>query len=187
MNTFETVNMDRNQVILVDENDNAIGVMDKLLAHQNGGQRHRAFSIFILNNKDEILLQRRASTKYHAASLWSNTCCSHPEPEEDTKVSAHRRLKEELCLDIEELHHIGRIEYKAGVGNGLTEWEIDHLFLGKYHDQPIKPNPLEVSDTCWLPINTLLSKLKKEPKHFTPWLSFMLPSLQQGLNRTHVK
>jgi isopentenyl-diphosphate delta-isomerase len=176
----------RDKVILVDKDDNAIGVADKLLAHQHGGSRHRAFSIFILNEKNEILLQQRASTKYHAANLWSNTCCSHPQPNESIKLSAQQRLKEELGLKAD-LHHIGTVEYKTEVTENLTEWEIDHLFLGRYNGQTLSLNPAEVSDIRWITIDKLLKNLEEEPKHFTPWLAFILPQLKNSLECIHIE
>ncbi len=154
--------------------------MDKLLAHQHGGHRHRAFSIFILNDRNEILLQKRASAKYHAANLWSNTCCSHPQPDEDTLVSAHRRLKEELGLDLK-IHSIGTVEYKIEVGNNLTEWEVDHLFIGRYNGEIILPSPAEVSDIYWITANKLQKSIKETPDKFTPWLPFIFQKLNTAL------
>src|SRR5690606_31322221 len=113
-------------VILVNEQDEELGAMEKLIAHQQG-LLHRAFSIFIVNDKNEILLQQRADDKYHSGGLWSNACCSHPSPGENTLQAAHRRLQEELGFDCE-LHSLSQLRYKADVGNGLVENEYDYIF-----------------------------------------------------------
>jgi len=121
-------------VVLVDENDNEIGVEEKINAHRKG-LLHRAFSIFVFNSKNELLLQKRAADKYHSGGLWSNTCCSHPRPGENLKDAAHRRLQEEMGFDCS-LREVFSFLYKKSFDNGLTEHELDHVFFGKFDGIP---------------------------------------------------
>ncbi len=158
-------------VILVDENDQAIGVMDKLEAHQKG-LLHRAFSAFIFNNAGQLLLQRRAWEKYHSANLWTNTCCSHPQPEECTREAAERRLKEEMGIETN-LEKKFDFIYKAQLDNHLIEYEFDHVFIGKYDRQPIL-NPKESSDYKWITIKNLNAEIKLYPKEYTEWLKIAI-------------
>lgn len=158
-------------VILVDDNDNPIGTAEKLHAHRNN-LCHRAFSVFILRSaaKMEVLLQQRAAQKYHSPLLWTNTCCSHPRPEEELSQAANRRLKEEMGI-IAPLRHLGWFHYIAHFENGLVENEIDHVFIGFMDEnQAIHPNPEEVQDYQWVTIEQLQQELKRDPKRFTPWL-----------------
>jgi isopentenyl-diphosphate Delta-isomerase len=136
------INME-DQVILVDENDNEVGAMPKLEAHQKG-ILHRAFSIFIFNSKGEVLLQQRSSKKYHSANLWSNTCCSHPLPGEAVKTAAQRRLMEEMGMT-SNLTSVFNFIYKATLSNSLFEYEYDHVFFGVSELPPII-NQEEVRD-----------------------------------------
>jgi len=154
-------------VILVDKNDNQIGIKEKLEAHR-GANLHRAFSIFIFNDKNQLLLQQRALSKYHSAGLWTNTCCSHPKPEEKTIDSAHRRLKEEMGFDCD-LVEVFSFKYKAAFDNGLIENEFDHVFIGKYNKNPI-PNSLEVNTYKWVDIKWLEKDIKNNPEIYTTWL-----------------
>jgi len=153
-------------VILVDENDKEIGIEEKMKAHQEG-KLHRAFSVFIFNSSGKMLLQKRANGKYHSGGLWTNTCCSHPRPEESIEKAAHRRLKEELGFDCE-LKELSHFIYKAKLDHGLTEHEFDHVFIEKY-DGEIIPNKNEVSDTMWISIGALKEEIKKHPENFTEW------------------
>ncbi|MGC8676082.1 MAG: isopentenyl-diphosphate Delta-isomerase [Candidatus Micrarchaeia archaeon] len=155
-------------VVLVDENDNQVGTADKLEAHMHGGKLHRAFSIFVFNSKGETLLQKRAMGKYHSAGKWSNTCCSHPLVGESVIEAAHRRLKEEMGFDCdlaEQFHFI----YKTDVGNGLTEWEYDHVLFGRYDGEPIL-NSEEASDYKYVSLEELRSSIASAPDQYTPWL-----------------
>lgn len=158
--------LDRNSVILVDREDSETGFADKLDAHR-AGQLHRAVSVFITNDSGEMLLQRRASGKYHSGGLWSNACCSHPCPGEKTPDSATRRLREELGFDTD-LVWIGNWYYRADVGGGLIEHELDHLYTGTWNGTPA-PNPDEVSETIWLSINEIRERLAMNLEHFTAW------------------
>ena len=134
-------------LILVDSNDNAIGTSTKLDAHKRG-LKHRAISALVKNSSGEFLLHRRHAAKYHSGGLWTNACCSHPMPGEETAAAAHRRLQEELGFDTDLTHQFHFI-YKVQFDNGLTEHEFDHVFVG-YHDGNIAPNSLEVKDYCFM-------------------------------------
>src|SRR5271155_1530492 len=129
------------QEILVDHEDNEIGLEEKMKAHQNGGTLHRAFSIFIFNKKGQTMLQQRAGTKYHGGGLWSNTVCSHPRKGESAVDAAHRRLREEMGFDCD-MHEVFAFEYEAKMDKGLTEHEYDHVVFGRYEREP-DPNPEE--------------------------------------------
>ena len=157
----------KEEVILVDKNNRKIGTKEKLQAHKEG-KLHRAFSIFIFNSKNELLLQRRVKAKYHCGGLWSNTCCSHPRPNEKLSKAVHRRLKEEMGFDCN-LKKAFCFTYKAKFSNGLIENEYDYVFLGKFNGKP-KPNPAEVMDYKWVSLKKLKNDIKKHPKKYTVWL-----------------
>jgi isopentenyl-diphosphate delta-isomerase type 1 len=159
-------------VILVDENDNVIGEAEKLVAHQRG-LLHRAFSIFIYryqNNRCEVLLQKRQQHKYHSGGLWTNTCCSHPMPNETINVAAARRLYEELGISAN-LREIGVFQYRAEVGRQLIENEMDHVLIGEMINESININTEEVSDIDWMEINTLQLQILQFPERYTAWLA----------------
>jgi isopentenyl-diphosphate delta-isomerase len=167
-------------VVLVDENDKEIGTEEKIEAHREG-RLHRAFSIFIFNSDGEMLLQRRAYSKYHSGGLWTNTCCSHPRMSETTAEAAHRRLKEELGFDCE-LKELGHFIYKAKLDHGLTEHELDHVFVGSY-DGVLKPSKNEVSEIMWIKTSALRERLRKNPGDFTEWFKIefkRFPELSRG-------
>jgi isopentenyl-diphosphate Delta-isomerase len=168
------------KVILVDEADNAIGLMEKLEAHRKG-VLHRAFSIFIFNSKGQMLLQQRALGKYHSAGLWTNTCCSHPAPGEETTAAAVRRLKEELGINTP-IKKIFDFTYRAEFENGLTEHEFDHVFTGEYEGSII-PDPDEVKDFAYLSITELKELLKKDPERFTAWFRLAFPKIENWWNK----
>ena len=130
--------MNREEVILVNEADEQIGVMEKMEAHEKG-LLHRAFSVFIFNDKGEMLLQQRALNKYHSGGLWTNACCSHPRPGEDTLQAAKRRLMEEMGIETS-LTLKNSFTYKTAFENGLTEHEFDHIFIGTFNQEPKNTN-----------------------------------------------
>jgi isopentenyl-diphosphate delta-isomerase len=153
-------------VILVDERDNALGIMEKIAAHQLG-QLHRAFSVFIFNSKGQLLLQQRAHDKYHSAGKWSNTCCSHPRPGEQNIEAAKRRLKEEMGLDCELLYGFNFI-YRTTFSNGLCEHEFDHVFFGTTNASPAI-DPQEVAAFAYMDLEEINDQLKQNPNQYTEW------------------
>lgn len=164
------------EVILVDEENKVLGSLEKMEAHQKA-LLHRAFSVFVFNSKDECLLQRRAISKYHSAGLWTNTCCSHPKPGEDTRAAAMRRLKEEMGFETP-LREIFQFTYKAGFDNGLTEHEFDHVFIGKYEGEII-PDPGEVVEHEYWPMEKIRVHLESNPDEFTVWFRIAFPKVLQ--------
>lgn len=158
-------------IILVDEHDNEIGTAEKLAAHRNG-QLHRAFSIFIFNTKAELMLQKRAATKYHSAGLWTNTCCSHPRAGEDTVAAAHRRLREEMGFDCP-LEEKFQFTYQVKFDNGLTENEFDHVFVGSYDGEP-DLNPAEASAWQWMSLPDVKRDIAHNPNHYSHWIKIVI-------------
>lgn len=158
------------QVILVDEQDNPIGLMGKMEAHQKA-VLHRAFSVFILNDKGELMLQQRAAEKYHSPNLWTNTCCSHPREGETTIEAGKRRLQEEMGF-VTELTDVQTFIYKAPFDNGLTEHELDHILIGYYNEAP-KINPAEVGDWCWELPQNIKKDIAARPHRYTEWFKII--------------
>lgn len=158
------------KVILVDGNDNEIGMEEKIKAHARA-MLHRALSIFVFNDKNELMLQKRADSKYHSPGLWSNTACSHPEPGETTLSAAHKRLEEEMGFDCT-LTEIFTFAYKAKFANGLTENEVDHVFIGYFNSSPVI-NPSEAAAWRWASINEIKKDLHKKPENYTPWFKII--------------
>ena len=154
------------RVILVDENDIAIGDMEKMEAHHKG-ELHRAFSVFIFNSKNELLLQRRALNKYHSGGLWTNSCCSHPRVNEDLLKAAERRLVEEIGIKTK-LKEVFSFIYYADLDNNLIEHEYDHVFFGKYDEAPIL-NYDEVMDYRWISLDDLVEDIKVNSDKYTYW------------------
>lgn len=165
-------------VILVDENDEQIGTMGKMEVHQKA-LLHRAFSIFVFNEKGEILLQKRANKKYHSGGLWTNTCCSHPKPGEETLAAAKKRLHEEMGFDIALTKAFDFI-YKAPFDNGLTEYEFDHVFVGNY-DGDIFPDAEEVSDYCYKSVEEVKNSIQTHPQKYTEWFKIAFPKMEEYL------
>lgn len=175
--------MPAEQVILVDENDNPVGTAEKLAAHEQN-LLHRAFSIFVFRDapQRELLLQQRALSKYHSPGLWTNTCCSHPRPDESILNAGKRRLQEELgfCTDLTAL---GRFHYNAHFPNGLSENEIDHVLIGTIDaNLTIAPNPNEVHALRWVTVDALQKEIADDPARFTPWLKQALDIISKHEN-----
>ncbi len=164
------------RVILVDAKDTPIGTADKLEAHRSGGL-HRAFSAFVFNDRGELLLQRRAEGKYHSGGLWSNTCCSHPRPGEETEPAARRRLMEEMGFSCP-LETVTAMVYRAQVGGGLVEHEYDHLLVGRWNGRP-SPDPEEVEDWRWADMDELRDEVARHPRRFTYWFRVALLELEE--------
>jgi isopentenyl-diphosphate Delta-isomerase len=169
---------DTQEVILVNEQDEQIGTMEKMEAHRKA-VLHRAFSVFIFNAKGEMLLQQRARHKYHSAGLWTNACCSHPSPGEETLVAANRRLIEEMGFSTP-LEKMFSFTYKSEYDNGLTEHEFDHVFTGKFEGS-IKPDPEEVQDYCFKSLDEIEGSLQSHPAKYTSWFHIAFPKLKEQL------
>lgn len=158
-------------ILLVDEQNNPVGTGEKMDVHRRG-LLHRAFSVLIYNGKREMLLQKRALSKYHCPGLWSNTCCSHPKPGEHLLMSAKRRLKEEMGIVVP-LKEMGvEFIYKIKLGD-LTEYEYDHVLYGQYEGAP-KPDPQEAGDWKWISFQELRDDMKTNPELYTPWLRLIV-------------
>lgn len=162
-------------VILTDEFDNEIGKEEKIKAHEKA-LLHRAFSVIIMNSKKEMLIQKRAINKYHSPGLWTNACCSHPSPGENTKDAAVRRLKEEMGI-VSELRFMFKFKYFAAFQNGLSEHEIDHVFIG-YSDNLPKLNLDEAEDFRYVSITDLKKEIKNKPGEFTEWFKIISDKLK---------
>jgi len=163
----------RNQekVVLVDHSDNYVGTMGKLEAHKKG-LLHRAFSLFIFNHRGELLLQQRAKHKYHSGGLWTNTCCSHPRPNESPEEAAHRRLYEEMGFDCP-LEFSFSFIYESELDNQLIEHEFDHVFIGRYDDKP-DINPDEVMNWKYVDLKSINNDLMLHPHYYTVWFRIAL-------------
>lgn len=167
-----------NDIVLVDSEDRAIGVAPKRTVHLLG-LRHRAFSILLRDDVGRVLLQRRASDKYHSGGLWANSCCGHPRPGESTHDAAVRRLYEELGVRAT-LTHAGTFTYRAAVGKTMIEHEVDHVFVGTAIGD-VAPNPLEVSATAWTAADELTADLRENPHRYATWLAHVLRVALNGL------
>ena len=163
------------EVILVDELDNSIGTMEKIEAHEKA-LLHRAFSVFIFNNNGEMLLQQRAISKYHSGGLWTNSCCSHPKPNEITVDAAMRRLKEEMGFETN-LVKVFDFIYKAPFSNGLTEHEFDHVYIGLY-DGEINADPEEVANYAYISLDKIEQLLIHVPSNYTEWFKIAYPKIK---------
>ena len=158
------------QVILVNEQDEELGLMPKMEAHEKA-VLHRAFSVFVLNDKDELMLQQRAAHKYHSPMLWTNTCCSHQRKGEQNIQAGKRRLQEEMWFECE-LKELFSFVYKAPFDNGLTEHELDHVMIGRYNGDPII-NPEEVESFKWMSLIDVKSDIAVNPQDYTAWFKII--------------
>ncbi len=170
--------MDKEQVILVDTKDRQIGVMEKIEAHEKA-LLHRAFSVFILNNKGELMLQQRAFDKYHCGGLWTNTCCSHQRVGETTLEAAKRRLQEEMGF-VTALKEKFSFIYKAPFDNGLTEHELDHVLVGYYEKEPVL-NLKEAASWKWMKIEAVKNEIYQAPEKFTPWFKIIFDKFYEKI------
>lgn len=164
------------KIILVDEHDQVIGSEEKMKVHENGGKLHRAFSIFIFNNKSEMLIQLRSVKKYHFGGLWTNACCSHPNEGENLEEAVIRKLNQEFGFTTN-LKELFSFTYKATDKNsGLTEHEFDHVFIGEFNGVP-QPNPEEIDNFKWISIQDLENEIETHPENFTPWFKIIMEKL----------
>lgn len=166
------------KVILVDTNDEPIGLMEKMEAHRLG-LLHRAFSVFVLNSKNEIMLQQRAAHKYHSPLLWTNTCCSHQRAGESNLEAGSRRLFEEMGFTTPLKEHFHFI-YKAPFDNGLTEHELDHVMVG-YSDEEPNINPDEVESWKWMSIEAVKQDMQENPSEYTAWFTIIFEEFYHHL------
>lgn len=172
------------EVILVNDQDEAIGTMEKMQAHLRG-VLHRAFSVFIFNSKGQMLLQQRAYTKYHSGGLWTNACCSHPQPGEETTDAAMRRLQEEMGFTVP-LKKVFQFTYRSELDNGLIEYEFDHVFAG-YYDGPVTPDKNEVQDYRYKNMEVIRERLESHPEHFTVWFRIAFPRVYHWMKEEGIK
>ncbi|WP_046759266.1 isopentenyl-diphosphate Delta-isomerase [Kordia jejudonensis] len=170
--------MAKENVILVNENDEQIGLMEKIEAHEKA-LLHRAFSVFILNDKGELMLQQRALHKYHSPGLWTNTCCSHQRDGESNISAGKRRLQEEMGF-VTDLAEAVSFIYKAPFDNGLTEHEYDHVMIGTYNDAP-NINPDEVADWKWMDVQAIKDDIGAHPDQYTAWFKIIFDKFYQHI------
>lgn len=175
--------MKEEQVILVTPQDQPIGLMNKIEAHEKA-LLHRAFSVFVLNAKGEVMLQQRAHHKYHSPLLWTNTCCSHQRAGETNIEAGKRRLQEEMGFetDLKELFHF---IYKAPFDNGLTEHELDHVMIGYYNDEP-EINTDEVESWKWMSIEDIKQDMKAQPDIYTVWFKIIFDEFYHFLEKDFI-
>jgi len=167
------------QVILVDENDNQVGLMPKMEAHEKA-LLHRAFSVFIFNVKNELMLQQRAMHKYHSPGLWTNTCCSHQRDGESNLEAGKRRLEEEMGF-VTDLQESTSFIYKAPFDNGLTEHEYDHVMIGSYNEAPII-NKDEAADWKWMTLEAVKGDMTLHPELYTAWFKIIFEKFYEFIN-----
>ncbi len=172
--------MAEEQVILVNENDEKVGLMPKMEAHEKA-VLHRAFSVFIFNNKDELLLQQRAASKYHSPLLWTNTCCSHQRDGESNIEAGKRRLEEEMGF-VCNLKEVTWFIYKAPFDNGLTEHELDHIMVGYYNQNPVI-NPEEVANFKWMHMQDVRKDIAKNPQNYTAWFKIIFANYDSFMRK----
>jgi len=165
-------------IVLVDGRDRRVGVAPKMAAHIHGW-RHRALSVFVFNDRHELLLQKRSPAKYHSGGLWSNTCCGHPRPGEHVARAAQRRLREEMGFACQ-LQRIGAMQYSLDVGNGLLEREYLHLFVGQWNGEPV-PAADEVSRWRWCATSAIDALIDRQASRFTPWFPLTWPHVRHAL------
>lgn len=165
-------------VILVDKDDNPIGTMEKMEAHRKG-ELHRAFSVLVFNSKGEMLLQKRAKSKYHSGGLWTNACCSHPQPNEEMTETIKRRVKEEIGIDVEPTFSY-KFVYKTPLDKNLIEHELDHVFVAGFDGEPAL-NKEEAEDWKYVSLSWLKEDVKKNPSHYTYWFKLILTHPQLPL------
>ena len=167
-------------VILVDENDHVLGTMPKMEAHLQN-KLHRAFSVFIFNSNNELLIHQRAAEKYHSANLWTNTCCSHQRPNENNIEAAERRLEEEMGMQAENLVDKFHFIYQVKLENDLYEHELDHVLVGVSNEDPT-PNPNEAQDYRWINIDDLKKEIEQKPEDFTFWFKKIIAEYSESLS-----
>jgi len=172
--------MKKEYVILVDTADRELGTMEKMEAHEKA-VLHRAFSVFIFNDRGELMLQQRAAHKYHSPLLWTNTCCSHQRQGESNIEAGKRRLREEMGFEVD-LDKKFHFVYKAEFDNGLTEHELDHVMVGYYNGDPTI-NPEEVASWKWINMEVLQQDMKDHPQDYTAWFKIIFDRFVEFLTK----
>ncbi|TYB70475.1 isopentenyl-diphosphate Delta-isomerase [Bizionia gelidisalsuginis] len=167
------------KVILVNEKDEQIGLMPKMEAHEKA-LLHRAFSVFVFNDKNELMIQQRALSKYHTPGLWTNTCCSHQREGESNLEAGKRRLQEEMGF-VTELEERTSFIYKAPFENGLTEHEYDHIMIGRFNGEPLI-NPEEVEAYKWMLLEDVKMDMKNNPEVYTAWFKIIFDKFYEFIN-----
>lgn len=167
------------KLVLVNENDEVIGYEDKMATHEKG-LMHRAFSVFVFDEQQRLLLQQRHPDKYHCGGLWTNTCCSHPYPDEGILMAGQRRLHQEMGFDVP-LASAGVFHYIAKFDNGLTENEVDHVLIGFYQQNRIQANAEEVAAYQWVDLEAVKKDMADHPENYTPWLAQSLAIAEKFL------
>lgn len=167
-------------VVLVNTEDEELGTMEKMEAHRTG-TLHRAFSVLLFNSRGEMLLQKRAQSKYHSGGLWTNTCCSHPRPGETLEEAARRKLKQEMGIDLQPSFAF-KFLYQTPLDNNLIEHEIDHVFVGEFDGEPVL-NEDEAEDWKFVDLAHLRAQMKSQPNQFTAWFRLIVshPELESAL------
>ncbi len=164
------------KVVLVNENNEVLGLMPKMEAHEKG-LLHRAISILLYNSKGEMLIQQRAKTKYHWPLIWSNAVCSHPRENEDFQDAAQRRLKEELNITCS-LKEVYRFIYKAkDEQTGLIEHEYDVVYEGQF-DGEIPFNPNEIESIRWIALDSLSQDIEDQSELYSFWFKEILKNVR---------
>lgn len=176
-------NLVTHDIILVNEQDEPVGTMEKMEVHRKA-LLHRAFSVFIFNSKGEMLLQQRALKKYHSAGLWTNACCSHPQPGQDTLQAAETRLQQEMGFSAN-LKKIFEFTYRSDFDNGLTEYEFDHVFAGLHEGIPA-PNKEEVADYCYKSMTAIKESLASHPEKYTSWFAIAFPLIEKWMEEQDI-
>lgn len=171
----------KEEIVLVNESDEINGFENKWTVHQKG-LLHRAFSIFIFNSEGELLIQQRAINKYHSGGLWSNTCCSHPAKGEQMQDAVNRRLREEMQMECK-TKYIFKFKYQFHFANGLTEYEIDHVYFGKSDTLP-QPDATEVMNWKYISLEALSQSIKEFPESYSEWLKICLPEVKKQVEKT---
>ena len=159
------------KVILVDEQDNVVGAMDKMEAHRKG-ILHRAFSILIFNSKGEVLLQKRSKEKYHSGGLWTNACCSHPSPEESIEEATRKRLNHEMGIDLQP-EFAYKFTYESKLDKNLIQHELDYVFTGIFDGAPVV-NKHEVEDWKFVDVKSLRADMDQHPEQYTVWFKLIM-------------
>lgn len=172
--------MNEEQVVLVNDKNEPLGLMPKMEAHEKG-VLHRAFSVFVFNDKQEMMLQQRAAHKYHSPLLWTNTCCSHQREGESNIAAGKRRLKEEMGFEVE-LQELFSFIYNAPLANGLTEHEFDFVLLGHYNREP-EINPEEVASWKWMSVEGVKKDILEHPEQYTAWFKIIFDEFFHYLER----